>query len=77
MSGVLVPVVVVVLGFAVNLLIQRNLMSRYDYRCDRCAAIFSLTPARAAVVPHRMGGTKYVRCPNCGRLSWAAPVPKA
>ena len=77
MSSALIPVIVVVLGFGVNLLVQQTLTSRYDYRCDRCAATFSLSPATAAGAPHKMGGAKYVKCPNCGARSWVTPVPKA
>lgn len=77
MSSALIPVIVVVLGFGVNLLIQQNLTSRYGYRCDRCGATFSLAPAAAAIAPHKMGGAKYVKCPICGVRSWVTPVPKA
>ena len=77
MPSVVIPIIVVVFGFAINLLVQRNLTSRYDYRCDRCGATFSLTPTAAAIAPHRMGGAKYVKCPSCGGRSWVAPVPKA
>jgi DNA-directed RNA polymerase subunit RPC12/RpoP len=70
-------VAVVVLGFAANLLFQRNLTSRYDYQCERCGSTFSLAPAAAAIAPHKMGGSKYLKCPSCGVRSWVTPVPKA
>jgi DNA-directed RNA polymerase subunit RPC12/RpoP len=75
-SSAFIPIILVVLVFAINLLVQRNLTSRYDYQCGRCGVAFPLTPAVAAVAPHKMGGAKYVKCPNCGNRSWATRVPK-
>jgi DNA-directed RNA polymerase subunit RPC12/RpoP len=75
-SSAFIPVIVVVLALAINFLVQQNLTSRYEYQCDRCASTFSLTPLAAAIVPHRLGGAKYVKCPDCGKRSWATPVPK-
>jgi DNA-directed RNA polymerase subunit RPC12/RpoP len=75
-SGALIPVIIVVAGLGINILVQQNLTRRYDYRCDHCGSTFALTTATAAVAPHKMGGAKYVRCPNCGNRSWVTPVPK-
>ncbi len=83
MPSVLTAVVVIVLGFVVNLGFQRYLNSRYDYRCERCGATFSLAlssgaiaPHRATIAPYRWGGARYVKCPNCGNRSRVTPVPK-
>ena len=50
--------------------------SRYDWRCGNCGHTFSLSPLTAAVMPHRFGGQKLARCPDCGVRSWVSPVPK-
>jgi predicted Zn finger-like uncharacterized protein len=76
MSHALIPVVVVLLGFGVSFLVNRNLTSRYDYECANCGTRFAIAPAAAAIAPHRMGRAKYVKCPNCGQRSWATAVPK-
>ncbi len=49
--------------------------SHFDYQCPNCGEIFSLSVLQAMAVPH-MSGRKLVRCPNCGRVSWATPVAK-
>ena len=71
-----IPVVVIAAAFVVQYFVQRNVLMRYDYQCGRCGATFSPTAVSLALAPHRIGGSKYMRCPQCGRRSWVAPVPK-
>lgn len=71
-----IPVVIIAVGFAVQFLVQRNMLTRYDYQCGNCGATFSPTALSLSLAPHRFGGSKYMRCPRCGRWSWVAPVPK-
>ena len=71
-----IPVVIIAAGFVVQFLIQRNRLTRYDYQCGRCGAAFSPAALSLALAPHRFGGSKYLRCPQCGRWCWAEPVPK-
>jgi DNA-directed RNA polymerase subunit RPC12/RpoP len=72
----LIPVVIIAIGFVVQFFVQRNVLTRYDYQCGNCGATFSPTALSLALAPHRPGGRKYMRCPQCGRWSWVAPVPK-
>jgi DNA-directed RNA polymerase subunit RPC12/RpoP len=76
MATALLPLLLVPLAFLVQFVLQRSITSRYDFRCDSCGETFSLTPAKASIAPHRFGGSKYVRCPNCGVRSWVSRVPK-
>jgi DNA-directed RNA polymerase subunit RPC12/RpoP len=76
MEHVLIPVVVIALGFLVQLVLQQGITSRYDYQCDNCGHTFSLTPLMASITPHRFGGSKFAKCPHCGVRSWVSPVPK-
>jgi DNA-directed RNA polymerase subunit RPC12/RpoP len=77
MGKALFPVVVlIVLVMLVQLVVQRGITARYDYRCGSCGQTFSLAPTSAVVAPHRLGGSKYVKCPHCGARTWAARVPK-
>jgi DNA-directed RNA polymerase subunit RPC12/RpoP len=76
MDTAIIPVVFVIAGFLVQLMVQQGITSRYDYQCDNCGHRFSLTPLAASVAPHRFGGSKFVKCPDCGVRSWVAPVPK-
>ncbi len=71
----LLPVVLIAVAFAGSYVVQRGRASQYNYRCDNCGNVFSLSPLTATVAPHRMG-QKRVRCPSCGARSWATPVPK-
>lgn len=43
-----IPVVIIAVGFVVQLLVQRNVLTRYDYQRRRCGATFSPT-VRAAM----------------------------
>jgi hypothetical protein len=67
-----IPIIIIVLV----LVTQFFLASRYDWRCESCGHTFSISPVAAALMPHRPVGRKLARCPNCGVLSWASPVPK-
>jgi hypothetical protein len=51
--------------------------SRFDWHCENCGHTVNLSPAAAALSPHRFGGQKYARCPDCRVWSWLTPVPKA
>jgi DNA-directed RNA polymerase subunit RPC12/RpoP len=66
----LAPVIVIAGGFAVSFIVQKGRTSRYEYRCENCGNVFSLSPLTASVAAHRMG-QKWVRCPGCGVRSWA------
>jgi ribosomal protein S27AE len=74
MDGVtaLIPVIVI----ALVLVTQFFIASRYDWQCGNCGHVFSISPAAAALMPHRPVGRKLARCPNCGVRSWVSPVPK-
>jgi hypothetical protein len=69
-------VVVVVVVFLGTVLVQKNLSKRFDYECGRCGHRFSPSPLAAALAPHRFGGSKLLRCPDCGGFTWASAVPK-
>jgi DNA-directed RNA polymerase subunit RPC12/RpoP len=73
----LIPVVVIAVGLSIQFLVQRSLLTRYDYQCGNCGTTFSPTALSVTLAPHRFGGSKFMRCPQCGRWSWVAPVPKA
>jgi DNA-directed RNA polymerase subunit RPC12/RpoP len=74
--SVIVLVVIVPAVVAVQFFAQRNMLTRYDYQCGRCGATFSPTALSLTLAPHRIGGSKYMRCPQCGMRSWVTPVPK-
>jgi len=75
-STALVPVIVVIVVFCALVLFQQNMSKRFDYECGRCGHRFSPTSVAAALAPHRFGGLKLLRCPDCGALTWASAVPK-
>jgi DNA-directed RNA polymerase subunit RPC12/RpoP len=64
-------VLIVVFAFFMHNWITRY----YDYRCGNCGEKFSLSIWEALFSVHMMG-TKYVKCPNCGKWSWAKLTPK-
>ena len=69
------PIVVIGVGLVVMYVVQSRVTATVDYTCGRCGQRFDLTPLAATLAPHRMG-SKWVRCPECGAWSWAAPHPK-
>lgn len=72
MTKALIPIVI----FAVVFTTQLRLASRRDWRCADCGHEFSLSPLAATLLPHRLGGQKLAKCPECGKRTWASPVPK-
>lgn len=72
MDRAIVPIIVICLA----LLIQVVSAGRYDWRCESCGHVFSVSPLAAALLPHRFGGRKLAKCPSCGVRSWVTPVPK-
>jgi DNA-directed RNA polymerase subunit RPC12/RpoP len=76
-KSAVVPLLVIAVGFLVNYALQRNRSTLYNYRCENCGQIFSLSPLTGAVSPHRIGGRKWIRCPGCRSFSWATPIPKS
>lgn len=70
------PVIVVVVVFLLVAWGQRTLSQGVDYQCGSCGYVFNPSPAAAALAPHRFGGFKLLRCPDCGALTWASAVPK-
>jgi DNA-directed RNA polymerase subunit RPC12/RpoP len=65
-------VIVIPLAFAAQFVYS----SRFDWRCENCGHTVTVSPVAAALSPHRVGGKKYARCPDCGARSWLTPVPK-
>ncbi len=72
MDKALIPIVI----FAVVFTTQFTFASRCDWQCANCGHKFSLSPLTAMLMPHRFGGQKLVKCPNCGARTWASPVRK-
>ncbi len=54
---------------------QTRLAQQFDYPCGACGATFELPALAVVMVPHTMQ-KKRVRCPRCGAVTWATPVPK-
>lgn len=73
MTTFLIPIILIPLA----LLTQTYFASRFDWRCEKCGRIFSLSPFVAALMPHSFGGRKLAKCPDCGVRSWVSPVPKS
>jgi DNA-directed RNA polymerase subunit RPC12/RpoP len=76
MSSSLTPLIVIPVILLVTVFGQSQLSKRFDYQCANCGMRFSPSPLAAALAPHRFGGLKLLRCPSCGRTTWASAVPK-
>lgn len=72
MDGILIPIIIIPLALGAQLLFAR----RYDWRCQNCGHVFSLSPLTATLMPHSFGGRKLAKCPSCGVRSWVSPVRK-
>jgi len=76
MSGSLTPLVVIPIVLVLGVLFQSQLSKNFDYECGNCGTRFSPSAVAAALAPHRFGGFKLLRCPNCGKITWAAAARK-
>lgn len=76
MTRALLPLFLILAAFLVNYQLQRRRSAVFDFRCECCGTTFPLSALAGAVAPHRPGGRKWIRCPQCGRFSWASPVPR-
>jgi DNA-directed RNA polymerase subunit RPC12/RpoP len=76
MSGSVSPLIVIPVVIVLGALFQRQLSKNFDYQCASCGARFSPSALAASVAPHRFGGLKLLRCPSCGKITWASAVPK-
>jgi hypothetical protein len=59
-----IPVVVIAAAFVVQLFVQRNVLTLYDYQCGRCGATFSPTALPLALAPHRFGAASTCVVPS-------------
>ncbi len=70
------PLMIVGVAFILMVLWNRTInRNTIGYQCSNCGEIFTIDPLTATIAPHSFG-KKYVRCPHCGQMSWAVPVPK-
>lgn len=69
------PVVVVPIILVTAFLWQTVLSRGVDYRCSNCGKDFSISPTTGFLAPHNMM-RKLLKCPYCGKRSWATPVRK-
>jgi DNA-directed RNA polymerase subunit RPC12/RpoP len=75
MSSSLGPFIVIPVAIVLGVLFQSQMSKNFDYQCASCGTRFSPSAVAAALTPH-MPGRKLLRCPSCGRTTWAARVPK-
>lgn len=47
----------------------------HDFECPNCGKVFSLSLSDMISSPHRLRECS-VKCPGCGAIVWAVPVPK-
>jgi DNA-directed RNA polymerase subunit RPC12/RpoP len=72
MSPLIVIPTVLMVVFIVQFFLGKNY---YGYRCSNCGNVFSPSPLIALIAPHSFG-KKLLRCPECGKVTWAARIPK-
>jgi DNA-directed RNA polymerase subunit RPC12/RpoP len=70
-----VEIIVIAAVVILVVLLQNWRTANYDYQCGKCGERFSLSTLKAIIALHSMG-SKLVRCPKCGKMTWAKPVPK-
>lgn len=72
MNAAVIPIIVVVGAF----ISQYVFVSRHDWKCGNCGAVFSLSPMTASFLPHSFPMRKLTTCPSCGQRTWVSAVPK-
>jgi DNA-directed RNA polymerase subunit RPC12/RpoP len=76
MPSSLTPLIAIPAILLLTVLFQSQLSKNFDYQCANCGTRFSPSALAAALAPHRFGGLKLLRCPNCGQTTWASAVRK-
>lgn len=67
----LIPVALLIIVFFAQLALSKH----YDYQCGNCGNTFSPSVWALVLTPHRFG-SKLLKCPKCGKRTWATRVPK-
>ena len=67
--------IVVVLVAILLVVVVRWHASNTAYQCEACGNAFEISILQDLFTPHMLT-TKYVRCPACGRRTWAEVLPK-
>ena len=75
MSSSLGPLIVIPVVLVLAVLVQSQVSKNFDYQCANCGTRFSPSALAVALAPH-MFSKKLLRCPSCGKTTWAAAVPK-
>jgi hypothetical protein len=75
MSSSLDPLIVIPVVLVLAVLVQSQVSKNFDYQCANCGTRLNPSALAVALAPH-MFGKKLLRCPNCGKTTWAAAEPK-
>jgi hypothetical protein len=75
MSSSLGPFIVIPVVLVLAVLVQSQVSKNFDCQCANCGTRFNPSALGIALAPH-MFGKKLLRCPNCGKTTWAAAIPK-
>jgi len=70
-SPIIVIPTILVLAFLWQTVLNRGI----DYQCANCGEEFSISPLTGVLAPHNMM-RKLLKCPSCGKRTWARPVRK-
>jgi DNA-directed RNA polymerase subunit RPC12/RpoP len=76
MPGTISPLFIIPVIFVITVVFQTFMSRNFDYQCGNCGERFSPSPLAAAIAPHRFGGLKLLRCPHCGKVTWASALRK-
>jgi hypothetical protein len=70
------PLIIIPIVIVVVIITQYALLRKYDFKCGNCGHVFSPSFMAVLLTPHSFG-RKRLRCPACGKVTWATRVPKA
>jgi uncharacterized C2H2 Zn-finger protein len=73
--GVLTSIVVLAAGLWFGYVLNKRRTDTSLFECGACGHAFEVTPLQALFAMHRFG-SKYLRCPSCGSMTWTTPVPR-
>ncbi len=75
MSKAIIPFILIPAVLVLTAIFQAVLNKSFDYECENCGKKFSVPPFISVLTPHIMG-RKLVKCPYCGKRTWAKRVRK-
>jgi rRNA maturation endonuclease Nob1 len=66
-------IIILAVGVAFAYIMQGLRLKKFEYQCRNCNEKFNLPTWKAVIAPPSMN-SKLVKCPKCGKWTWANAI---